>query len=235
MQASCGSGCAGIRTISPGTRKRAGRRAGLCPSPLHGGFIFAEHPGLAAPDARILWDAALDPGTLAISVRPAIPGDPDSLILDHISPWLTCVEGPDGLEHAVLSDGWHHIRLDVTGGRLAGQKAVHLHYRLHGLTSARSRMLPLRRFLGLCQYRRFGQSLFPSEPQTLRWLDMLRVHDAVQDGASQREIASTLFGEARIADDWNGPSDSLRSRVRRLVRDARAMAAGGYRNLLRRS
>ena len=200
----------------------------------HGGFSFAEHPGLAAPDARILWSAALDPGTLTITARPADPGDPDSLLLEHIAPWLTCVEGADGFEHAVLSDGWHHIRLDVTGGRLSGQRAVHLHYRMHGLSSARNRLLPLRRFLGLCQHRRFGPSLFPREPQTRRWLEMLRVHDAVQDGASHREIAGALFGEARVDSDWNGNSDSLRSRVRRLVRDARAMASGGYRNLLRR-
>ena len=95
-------------------------------------------------------------------------------------------------------------------------------------------MLTLRRFLGLCQHRRFGTSLFPPEPQTLRWLDMLRVHDAMGEGASHREIASELFGEGRVADDWNGTSDSLRSRVRRLVQDARVMAAGGYRNMLRR-
>lgn len=207
----------------------------LCRPQSHGGCSFAENPGLAAPDARILWSAALDPGTLTIIARPADPGDADSLLVEHIAPWLTCVEGPDGFEHAVLSDGWHHIRLDVAGGRLSGQQAVHLHYRLHGMTSARSRMLPLRRFLGLCQHRRFGPSLFPREPQTQRWLEMLRVHDAVQDGASHREIAGALYGEARVDTDWNGSSDSLRSRVRRLVRDARAMAAGGYRSLLRRS
>ena len=216
-------------------RRRAGSLTAPCRPLLHGGSTFAENPARVAPDARILWHAALDPGTLEISVQPASPDDPDCLVIEHIAPWLTCVEGSNGSEHAVLSDGWRHIRIDVSGGRLSGQKAVHLHYRLHGMTSARSRMLPLRRFLGLCQHRRFGLSLFPRDPQTHRWLEMLRVHDAVQDGASHREIASALFGESRVDTDWNGRSDSLRSRVRRLVRDARAMAAGGYRSLLRRS
>ncbi len=63
---------------------------------------------------------------------------------------------------------------------------------------------------------------------------MLRVHDAVVDGASHREIASVLFGETRVAADWNGRSDSLRSCVRRLVRGARSMASGEYRSLLRK-
>lgn len=223
-----------IRLMSNGIYGRAQpRRARLSP-PFHGGYIFAERPDLAAPDACILWDASLDPGTLAIIVRPSDPADPESLLLGRIAPWLTCVEGADGREHAVLSDGWRHIRLDVTEGRLAGQSAVHLHYRLHGMTSARSRIQPLRRFLALCQHRRFGQSLYPRDPHIPRWIEMLRVHDAVTDGASQREIAGVLFGEDRAADDWNGRSDSLRSRVRRLIRGARSMAAGGYRSLLRK-
>ena len=39
---------------------------------------------------------------------------------------------------------------------------------------------------------------------------------------------------SRVLRDCDGASDSLRSRVRRLVREARATARGGYRQLLRR-
>lgn len=96
------------------------------------------------------------------------------------------------------------------------------------------KILPLRRLLDLSLHRRFAASLFPVERKSARWLDLLRIHDALVDGASQREIGAALFGEQRIDEAWNGPSDSLRSRVRRLVKDARAMARGGYRLLLRR-
>ena len=63
---------------------------------------------------------------------------------------------------------------------------------------------------------------------------MLRVHDAIGQGASQREIGVVLFGDERVARDWVRESDALRSRVRRLVHEARAMARGGYRQLMRR-
>ena len=53
--------------------------------------------------------------------------------------------------------------------------------------------------------------------------------------ASQREIGAVLFGEDRVLLDWGDRSESLRSHVRRLVRDARAMARGGYRQLMRGS
>ncbi|WP_425424013.1 DNA -binding domain-containing protein [Sphingomonas sanxanigenens] len=117
---------------------------------------------------------------------------------------------------------------------MEGQEAVLLQYRLHGLASAEARLLPLRRFLNLCRHRRFARSLFPRDPRIDRGIAMLRVHDATGQGASQREIAAILFGDQRVARDWVGESDSLRSRVRRLVREAGAMARGGYRQLMRR-
>ena len=117
--------------------------------------------------------------------------------------------------------------------RLCSQ-AVLLQFRLQGIQSSERRLLPLRRFLHLCRTRRFSRSLFPHNPQIARMVDMLRVHDALVQGASQREIGVALFGEQRVALDWTGPSDSLRSRVRRLVRDAGIMTRGGWRQLMRR-
>ncbi|MGL4302364.1 MAG: DNA -binding domain-containing protein [Sphingomonas sp.] len=202
--------------------------------PCRGGCTFAEHPDLPAPEARLIWHADFDPGTLGVIAIPADPADPDSIRIDRIAPWLTIAVDDWGREHAVLSDGWHHVRLDIEKGRLEGQEAVLLQYRLHGLASAEARLLPLRRFLDLCRHRRFARSLFPRDPWIDRGIDMLRVHDAIRQGASQREIGAILFGDQRVARDWNDVSDSLRSRVRRLVREARAMAHDGYRQLMRR-
>lgn len=207
------------------------RRSGWIRS--SGGCTFAEDPDRAAPAARIIWHADLDPGTIAVAAVPADPAHPDSLRLDRIAQWLAIAVDPAGQEHVVLSDGWRHIRLDVEEGRLTGEDAVVLQYRLQGLVSAEARLLPLRRLLALCRNRRFARSLFPVEPGIDRWIDMLRVHDAVADGASQREIGEALFGKDRVSRDWNAASDSLRSRVRRLVRDGHDMAHGGYRQLMR--
>lgn len=165
---------------------------------------------------------------------PADPSNPDSIRIDRIAPWLSIAIDEMGREHAVLSDGWHHIRLDIEEGRLAGEKAVLLQYRVQGLASAEAVLLPLRRFLDLCRHRRFARSLFPRDARIDRGIEMLRVHDAIDQGASQREIGAVLFGDERVRRDWGGESDSLRSRVRRLAREAHAMARGGYRQLMRR-
>jgi hypothetical protein len=215
-----------------GTRAPAPQRARpATPSP--GGCTLAEHPDLQAPEARIIWHADFDPGTLGVVAVPADPSDPDSIRIDRIAPWLTIAIDEIGREHAVLSDGWHHIRLDIEEGCLAGQDAVLLQYRVHGLASAETVLLPLRRFLDLCRHRRFARSLFPRDSRIDRGIEMLRVHDAIGQGASQREIGAALFGDERVGRDWNVGSDSLRSRIRRLISDARSMAHGGYRHLMR--
>lgn len=156
----------------------------------------------------------------------------DALDPALLRPWMTIITGDDGREHIVLSDGWHHIRVDVEAGSLAGGRPVVLRYRLEGLALAQDLILPLRRFLHLCRHRAFARTLFTPERQISRWITLLRVYDAEHAGASQREIAAVLFGPAGER-AWRASSDSLRSRVRRLVREARAMAAGGYRTLMR--
>ena len=221
--------------MSLGTRARAARRAARSrPStiPRNGGFTFAECPDLAAPEARIIWRADLDPGTLTVTASPTVDRDPDGIDPAALTPWLTIVADPDGVEHAVLSDGWHHIRLDLDAGTLTGDSPIVLSYRLRGIASAVTKILPLRRLLHLCRHRRFAASLFPNDRRIERWIELLRVHDALVDGASQREIANALFGRERVEREWSAASDSLRSRTRRLIREATAMAQGDYRLLL---
>jgi len=214
------------RALRPAVSRRS-------PRPIFGGWIFAERPTLAAPDATIIWSAALDPGILRVDALPA----PDSAGEDALDPaalqsWMKIVADRSGREHVVLSDGWRHIRLDVDSGSLRAGIPVVLRYRIEGQASARAVMLPLQRFLHLCRHRTFARSLFPPDLRMPRWITLLRVHDATAAGASQREIAEILFGTA-VAKDWRGASESWRYRVRRLVADARMMATGGYRALLR--
>lgn len=195
-----------------------------------GDYCFAENPALDAMSARILWHADLDPGTLHAVAEPTLPDDLDALDPARLAPWLTLVVDRDG-EHAVLSDGLHHIRIDIAQGSLAGG-AVRLHYRLFGLATANAKLLPLKRLIDLSQRQRFQAGLYPSDRRIARGLVALRIHDALRDGASQREIARVIFGDP--GDDAAHRADSLRSRVRRLVREARALARGGYRYLMLR-
>ncbi|TPG21785.1 DUF2285 domain-containing protein [Sphingomonas koreensis] len=214
---------------------RARPRAASALRRFDGDYAFAEAPERAAPDARIIWDARLDPGTLSVAAVPTSGSDPDGIRVADLAPWLAVARDPDGREHAVLSDGWHRIRLEVDSGSLIDSGSVLLRYRIAGTLGAEPKILPLRRLLHLCRYRCFSRSLFPEDRHMARWVRALRVHDALVDGASQRDIAIGLFGEDRVTDAWYGESDSLRLRVRRLTGLARRLAQGGYRTLMKRS
>jgi hypothetical protein len=61
---------------------------------------------------------------------------------------------------------------------------------------------------------------------------MLQAVDGSMDGASYREIANVIYGAPRVAaDSWK--TSALRDSTIDLVKDGRAMIAGGYRKLLR--
>jgi hypothetical protein len=179
-----------------------------------------------------LWHAALDPGTLQVRAWPDRGRRADRFDPARFNSTLIVTRDPDGKEHVVLSDGRHHVRLDILQGSIERGEPVFLEYRLEGIASARPSLLSLRRFLDLCRTGRFSGPLFRADRRLPRMIQLLQVHDALRAGATQRDIAIELFGAKRVETEWAGRSDSLRSRVRRLVRDARAMAGGGYRVLL---
>jgi hypothetical protein len=174
----------------------------------------------------------MDPGVLRVRAEPARADDPDAFDLARFACWASAVRGEGGAEHVAVSDGWRRIRLDVVEGRLLGAGPTRLHYLLSGIAAAETGLLTTRRLVALWRRGRFLRMLFPPEPGLARRLEALRVGDALADGASYREIAISLFGEARVRADWKGRSDFLLSRVRRRATEARWMAAGGWRAML---
>lgn len=223
--------------MSPGIPRRAKRRvtAPAGPTRSPGACTFAENPARASPDARLIFDARIDPDALRLAAVPVDSGHADRFDHARFANWLAVVTDPDGREHAVLSDGYRRIRIEVEEGSLAAGSPVLLRYRLEGIAGrdTEAGLAPLRRLAGLLRTGRFLPALFPPERRVARSIAALRVGDALRDGASQRDIAAGLFGEERVPPDWRTVSDSLRSRVRRLAREARRMAAGGYKGLLR--
>jgi hypothetical protein len=69
--------------------------------------------------------------------------------------------------------------------------------------------------------------------QRRRLRRMLQAVDGHTEGATYREIAEAIFGPGRIADtSWK--TSAFRDVTIDLVKDGRALIAGGYRALLRR-
>jgi hypothetical protein len=204
------------------------------PRPEHWGLHAFEDPDLAAPDARPVWRADVHPYVLpAVAERVAESTDahPDALDPARLGSMATLVAGVGGHEHWLISDGLRAIRLDLLEGTLS-RGPVRLRYLLTGFESAERPLLTLRRLIALRKTGRFSRSLHRPEARARRWLLVLRAWDALWTGADQREIASELLSVSALEPRWRSGESSLRSQAQRLVRAARVMAKGGYRELL---
>lgn len=199
--------------------------------PLAGGCTFAERPDHCLEAARILWRADCDPTVLAVSASRAGRSDPTAFDFARIVHAIHIFHDAVGIEHLVIGDAAHHLRLDVVqGGVLDGP--VRLRYRLADGRALPAKILTLRRLLGLERLGRFPRLLYPPDPYAPRWARAMQAFDGRRLGASHREIAAVLYGDAIVDANWRGRSDYLRSRVQRALRFAGTLVDSGYRRLL---
>jgi len=88
------------------------------------------------------------------------------------------------------------------------------------------------RFLSALHGRAIPPDTRLTRQQRARQRRMLRAFDGYRAGATQQEIAEIIFHIDHLdRDDWQ--ASSTRHAIKALLRDARAMIAGGYRKLLR--
>jgi len=206
------------------------RAAAVTPpsSPAQFGLCRFEDPALSAGESCPIWRSDYDPSVLSAVTRPAREGE--AFNVTALRRWTVVQIDAEG-EHWRIGHDLRSIRLDIIQGTLR-DGPVQLEYRIGGLADAIPAVLTLRRFLALACARRWPAKLFPREVRATRWIATLRVYDAVVAGASQREIAIRLFGEAVVGPRWRTTAPSYRLRVQRLVAGARAMANGGWRTFL---
>ena len=183
-------------------------------------------------EAVVLWDPALCPAAIpAVAVRMppsagAAPFQPRRAIRTDIFR-----EG-SGREHVRLSQGREKVQLAVSGASLLDAP-----YLLTELAIPDEIARP--RLEAIAAFNRLAQGRFnpgPSRPEVLaspRLPLVLRALDGHLAGASQQQIAISLFGARRAEREWRDPAGYLRDRVRRAVSRGRHMMTSGYLELLR--
>lgn len=194
------------------------------------GLHAFELPGRDAIAARPIWRREIFPYVLVADAADE-GNDDDRLDLERLEGFVTLLADSSGTEHLLLSDGCHAVRVDIFSGTLRARPAL-LRYRLEGLCRVEERLLVLRQLLVISRSGRFSSMLFPRERRAGRWILLLRTYDALVAGATQQDIAEGVFSLDGTEGRWRVKAPSVRSRVQRLVREARRMAAGGYLSLL---
>jgi hypothetical protein len=96
----------------------------------------------------------------------------------------------------------------------------------------RARLAALECLNALISTQRFPDHLFPVDPKSRRLRHVLQALDGSLAGATYRDIAVALLGEARVLADWSDAGRHLFDQVRRAVQRGRYLMNGGYRSFL---
>lgn len=95
-----------------------------------------------------------------------------------------------------------------------------------------ARLEAVHRLLAAMHRRTIPPDTRLTRQQRQRARRMLQAFDGSRDGATQQDIAQILFRTGPVTrDEWQ--ASSSRFAIMALLKDARAMVAGGYRHLLR--
>lgn len=190
------------------------------------GLLRFENPVCDALIARPFWCRSSDRSVLCCEI--VLGPSSDQFELHRFGPLVSLLPNPDHgpTEHILLSDGLRAIRIDLAAGSLAAGPGA-LRWQIDGLATAEPQLLALRRLAALARTGRFARSLHRPERRARRWIEMLRVHDALVAGASHREIVEGLFGIDVAAPRWRASAGPWRLRVQRLAVGARRAIAMG--------
>jgi len=158
------------------------------------------------------------------------------------SDWAGAIPLPPGSEPLVefASDTEHHtvVAIALARLRLCVQKVPGL--TVPTLTipcdpACALRLAAAARFQRVTQGKRLkiDRAALPTAYQRARWVQFLALHDALEVGASSRDLAfGIVFPRHRPlrGAEWKGSGE--RRHVLRLTAAARRLVAGGYRSLL---
>lgn len=134
-------------------------------------------------------------------------------------------------QHVLLQQEGNHLQLALTQGSLL-EPAQLVTNALFPTEWTSQRINALACLNHLHARGKLSARYFPIEPRHQRLRFALRALDGTLAGAGHRDIATALFGHARVQADWNDPGDHLRDRIRRAIRRGQQLMNGEYRRLL---
>lgn len=202
------------------------------PEPFCDGvFVHAERGAEAGQHEWLFWHPDVDPSVVRVQAEQVSQTSVGVFDLSRFADTVDLLRDPQGHEWLLVSDRFGQVQLEITeGSLLAGP--VTLHFEVTGFRQLGAKLRTLTRLEALHRIGRFPKSLFPVETGAKKWARALQAYDGMVAGASQREIAVALLGEAYVREEWNGRSDFLRARIQRILQFGRSMVDGGYRKIL---
>lgn len=155
----------------------------------------------------------------------------DEIILADLSLRLVCVETEDGCSHLILEDGRCSLQLRFEE-KLDLNTFFDFEIHIPAYTNMAEKIYSASCLDQFLRNHKCDILKKVAPIKAERLIQILYAYDLSQLGMSHREIAFHLFGEGAILDGWDGASDNIRSRTRRLIRHGNRLVKAGYSTFL---
>lgn len=195
----------------------------------NGGYFIPLDPQTAFPDARVLWLPEDDTSVVVLEqLPPILRPDTEKTIDDSGSSIAPHDSEDDNNILYSLGDGGHLQLFSPDGDfDLTSQGAI-----VPLGPDGFDRIVAIHRLLASLHGRSIPPDTRLTRQQRRRFRNMLQAYDGRRCGATLLEIGQVLFRLGHVSrDEWQ--VSSHRFAVMALLRDAKALVAGGYRKLLR--
>lgn len=196
-------------------------------------YLWASSPDVDATAASVVWNPVATNRVLdVVALPPNVSFGGQVLDLEFIAAEKTLFLAPDGMQQLLLRSGTHSLQLNISGERITAPVTLYV-----DTVVSEDRCETQTRFLECFRKLRTTGTLpaecFPAHAYAKRAAIVLMALDGHLAGASHREIAVAMFGEARVARDWSDPGEHMRDAVRRAIARGIILMNGGYQMFLR--
>jgi hypothetical protein len=192
-------------------------------------YAFAD-PSVAARQAPVFWHmAALKH---VVRVRAAAPAleNLTPLTLSSFNADRTAAIGVDTAPLVLMKGPGVHIALEIHDLAVLTNPFAPV-FEIDGFADLNAQTELLKRLHRLAEQAPSAASR-PALAIDERLHHALIALDESLGGKTYRQIAIAIFGEKKVAEEWQGTSQFLKDRTRRLVAKGTELMKGGYRDLL---
>ncbi len=193
-------------------------------------YAFAD-PSVAARQVPVFWH--MEALKQVVRVRAAPPAHRENLApltLSRFNADRTAAIGVDNVPLVLMKGPGVHIPIEIHDVAVLTHPFAPV-FEIDGFANLSAQAELLKRL------HRFAEQA-PSAANRPAFTIDERLHHALialdesLRGKTYRQIAITIFGEKKVAEEWQGPSQFLKDRTRRLVAKGTELMKGGYRDLL---
>lgn len=197
------------------------------------GLLRFENPACDARAAAVLWQMKACRDVLPLAAAKMRPGTAvETLDPGKMRCRVIVYEfGVEERREVLLMQDGRSLQLTIFGS-VPLENALLLTPALPEARYGKARLQAARRLLDAVKHGCLRPSLYRKERQSDRLARVVQALDGWLAKASQREIATALFGEERVTRDWQDPRNHLRDHVRRAVAYGRELMASRYRRFL---